>query len=60
MAYTSDYDCCHLGVFVYVHSLLRHVKDWDPCDNDIHTRVPAHRIAISQIDGFHTENSVHT
>ena len=39
---------------------LRHVKDWDPRDNDIHSMVPAHRTAISQIDEFHTENPVHT
>ena len=40
--------------------LLRRVKDWDPRDNDIHSRVPAHRTAIFQIDEFHTENPVHT
>ena len=39
---------------------LSHVKDWDPRDNDIHSRVPTHRTAISQIDEFHTENPAHT
>ena len=39
---------------------LRHIKDWDSRDNDIHSGVPARRTAISQIDEFYTENPVHT
>ena len=35
--------------------LLRHVKDWDPYNNYIYGKVPAHRTAITQIDEFHTE-----
>ena len=36
------------------------VKDWDPHDNDIHSRVPAHHTAISQTDEFYTKNPVYT
>ena len=28
------------------------IKDWNPRDNDIHSRVPAHRTAITEIDEF--------
>ena len=28
------------------------ITDWDPHDNDIHSRVPAHRTAISQINNI--------
>ena len=35
------------GCMLRATLLLRHVKDWDPSDNDIHNRVPAHRAAIS-------------
>ena len=48
-----------IQLFLYLF-LLRCIKDWDPRDNDIHSRVPAHRTAISQIDEFYTEIPVHT